>query len=45
LFVQIFCQPRFWLRVELRLDDAADVPADPAADGPMLSRIRTLGAH
>jgi hypothetical protein len=43
--VQIFYQPSFWLRVELRLDDEADVPADPVADGSMLARIRAMGAN
>jgi hypothetical protein len=43
--VQIFYQPSFWLRIELRLDDNADVPTDPAADGAMLDRIRALCAH
>ena len=43
--VQIFYQPSFWLRIELRLDDDADVPADPAADGGILNRIRALCAH
>jgi hypothetical protein len=42
--VQIFYQPSFWLRIELRLDDNADVPVDPAADGAMLNRIRALCA-
>jgi hypothetical protein len=40
--VQIFYQPSFWLSVELRLDDAVDVPADPAADGSVLTRIRAI---
>jgi hypothetical protein len=43
--VQIFYQPSFWLRIELRLDDNADVPTDPAADGAILDRIRALCAH
>jgi hypothetical protein len=43
--VQIFYQPSFWLRVELRLDDDADVPADPAADGSTLTRIRAICAN
>jgi hypothetical protein len=46
--VQIFYQPSFWLSVELRLDDDADVPADPDTDGSALPRIRALcatGAH
>ena len=42
--VQIFYQPSFWLRVELRLDDAAEVPSDPAADGSILTRIRDICA-
>lgn len=40
--VQIFYQPSFWLSVELRLDDGADVPADPATDGSVLTRIRSI---
>jgi hypothetical protein len=40
--VQIFCQPNFWLSVELRLDDTADVPADPASDLTALARIRAI---
>jgi hypothetical protein len=43
--VQIFYQPSFWLRIELRLDDDADVPADPAADGAMLTRMRAICAN
>jgi hypothetical protein len=42
--VQIFFQPSFWLRIELRLDDEADVPEDPAADGAVLNRIRAICA-
>jgi hypothetical protein len=42
--VQIRFQPNWWLRVELRLDDAVDVPADPAADAAMLARIREICA-
>jgi len=42
--VQIFYQPNFWLRIELRLDDEADAPADPAADASMLTRIRAMCA-
>src|SRR6185503_1261367 len=38
--VQIVFQPSFWLRVELRLDDQADAPADPSRDRSVLSRIR-----
>jgi hypothetical protein len=40
--IQIFCQPNFWLSVELRLDDAADVPPDPASDLTALARIRAI---
>jgi hypothetical protein len=40
--IQIFCQPNFWLSVELRLDDTADVPPDPAADSAALARIRAI---
>jgi hypothetical protein len=43
--VQIFYQPSFWLRIELLLDDTADVPADPASDGSVLQRIRSLCAR
>ena len=40
--VQIVFQPSFWLRVELRLDEAADVPSDPAADAATLARMREV---
>lgn len=40
--VQIVFQPNFWLRVELRLDDDADVPLDPAANQLTLARIREV---
>ena len=40
--IQIFCQPNFWLSVELRLDDTADVPPDPASDISALARIRAI---
>ena len=43
--VQIFYQPSFWLRIELRLDDDADVPADPAEDGATLTRMRAICAR
>jgi hypothetical protein len=46
--VQIIYQLSFWLSVELRLDDDADVPTDPDRDGSVLARIRVLcagGAH
>jgi len=40
--IQIFYQPNFWLSVELRLDDTADVPPDPASDQTALARIRAI---
>ena len=40
--IQIFCQPSFWLSVELRLDDTADAPPDPASDVTALARIRAI---
>lgn len=40
--VQIFYQPSFWIRIELRLDDRADVPADPAGDAAVLERLRAI---
>ncbi len=40
--VQILYQPNFWVAVELRLDDEADVPADPATDGTVLQRMRSI---
>lgn len=40
--VQIFYRPNFWLSIELRLDADADVPADPEADGALLTRIRGI---
>lgn len=40
--VQIVYQPRWWLRVELQRDDAADVPADPGRDARLLARIRDI---
>lgn len=42
--VQIFFQPNFWVRVELQLDETAQVPADPAADNAVLTRIRAICA-
>jgi hypothetical protein len=40
--VQITFQPSFWLRIELRLEEAADVPPDQAVDEAVLSRMRAL---
>ena len=40
--VQIIYEPSFWLSVELRLDDNADAPSDPAASEPVLLRIRSI---
>lgn len=42
--VQIFFQPNFWVSVELRQDDLADAPADPAGDGPSLRYIKNICA-
>jgi hypothetical protein len=42
--VQIFFQPSFWIVVELRLDEGADVPRDPADDGSLLTRMREICA-
>jgi len=42
--VQIFFQPSFWIVVELRLDERADVPHDPADDGSLLTRMRDICA-
>jgi hypothetical protein len=42
--VQILYRPSFWLRVELRLDDSVSVPADPAEDDAVRSRIRAICA-
>lgn len=40
--IQIFCQPNFWLSVELRLDDTADAPPEPSSDLTALARIRAI---
>jgi hypothetical protein len=42
--VQIFYRPSFWLGIELRLDENADVPAEADSDGPALARIRAICA-
>lgn len=42
--LQIFFKPSFWLSVELRLDDEADAPTDPAADQSVLTRVRAICA-
>ncbi|HZP47348.1 MAG TPA: hypothetical protein VFB07_02355 [Vicinamibacterales bacterium] len=42
--VQIFYQPSFWVSVELRQDDAADAPEDPAVAGPTVDQIRRICA-
>lgn len=42
--VRIRYQPNWWLRIELQLDDRADVPPDPAASEPTLARMRRLCA-
>jgi len=43
--VQIFYQPSFWVSVELRQDDAADAPEDPAVTGAALAQIRRICAE
>lgn len=43
--VQITYQPNWWLKIELRLDDRADLPDDPAAEPATLTRIRHLCAR
>ena len=40
--VQIFYQPSFWISIELRQDDAADVPPDPAENQSTLTRIQEI---
>jgi hypothetical protein len=40
--VQIFYQPSFWISIELRQDDAADVPPDPAESRSTLTRIQAI---
>ena len=40
--IQIFCQPNFWLSVELRLDETADAPPEPSSDMTALARIRAI---
>jgi len=42
--VQIIYQPNWWLNVELRIDDDADVPTDPGADETTLARIDEICA-
>ena len=42
--IQIFYQPSFWLTIELRLDEAAEVPDDPSTDQAVLDRIRSICA-
>ncbi len=42
--VQIIYQPNWWLKVELRLDDAADTPPDPGHDAATLRRIHEICA-
>ena len=43
--VSIVYQPNWWLKIELRPDDEADLPADPAAEQSTLARIRHLCAR
>jgi hypothetical protein len=40
--VQIFYQPSFWVSIELRQDDVADVPPDPAESRSTLTRIQAI---
>lgn len=40
--VQIFYQPSFWISIELRQDDAADVPPDPTESRSTLTRIQAI---
>ncbi len=35
-------QPNWWFRVELELDEGADVPPDPSSEASILQRIETL---
>ncbi len=42
--VQIVYQPNWWLKIELRLDEEADAPAEPAADDATLARMRGICA-
>ena len=42
--VQIFVQPNFWVSVELRQDDLADAPPDPADGGDAALRIKRICA-
>lgn len=40
--VEMAFNPSWWLRVQLRLDDSADVPGDPSQDVSLSSRIDHL---
>lgn len=40
--VQLFYQPNWWLKVELRRDESVEAPADPSADAGTLDRIRRI---
>lgn len=40
--VQIIYQPNWWLRIELRVDDAVEAPPDPGRDAATLRRIRDI---
>lgn len=40
--VHVTFQPRWWLRVELWLDDSADAPPDPGADPDLEERIASI---
>ncbi len=40
--VEMAFQPSWWVRVQLRLDDSADVPGDPFQDAALASRIDAI---
>lgn len=40
--VQLFYQPNWWLKVELRRDESVEAPDDPSTDAVMLGRIRSI---
>jgi hypothetical protein len=42
--VQLIYQPNWWLKIELRLDDAAEAPPDPGHDAATLRRIYDICA-
>ena len=40
--VQVLFQPNFWVRIELTLDDTADVPPDPAGSQELRALMRRI---